>query len=1529
MLVNRSNLRVLTAIVVCALAAAGTAIGQSANCGVLQGNASTALPTNTGTLPPTGDLSLGGGTSYLYVLTQWGFARSSLANPANPAPYTLTNVGLFQGNGGVVQINCDCEQAWNTSDVAEGSGGTSRMIGDWLPYDLDSTPPLSGQPAQLAQTVLAGAPGFGQQIFLPDKVAPQSRVAALYVDSTQKYFGYFPVSAGSVYVADLTNPTGNASSNGAIQPNVAIGWHSGNGTGQGVRVKALHVSIPGYDQDLLVGSTVSDMTLHVAEVNPSTGAATEVASGALTASPVQLEIGVVNGRIFIFSGESTGGGLRVYEFQPPNALLDAGNIPGDFRRVAVRGPAPFPVLLGHRYVSGSESYIDIYDTKWLTQGGSPLLGKSLRHIGATDASYRGSGFEALVKQVNGNLIAYLYRETSTTPQMSIHTDQIDISCLAADPTAPPIANAIMTNLTAVQQGRSASYFGDQWELKDASVSYQPLTNIQWDINTGAAGPFVADTAWSGSPTTSLTDIVPAYWPCEPASGGDLKGVTPNCWSSLGSPQSGTYSLGLKTSNINGQSAAYFSGGITVSAPAVSILGYNGNVLQVLAGSPNNGDASASQGNTAQATFNWSFTPSGTATGPIVSVPSLATAFSLTATYKGGFSVTKSGAVQQVDLVPNFSATPSPVLINSSLTLHNLMLIGGGTSLNFIDWAISTSSTPPSPFPAGQRFTCPGAGICTVNGTTNVTAPSSAGNYYVHLAYNFSGPHGGGQQSTVSKPFTATAFNPNPALVVCRNNTIPCNSPAPFLGSYGLTTGTSYYLSDGEALPGGVPHPGSSYWQSSNGSTTSTTGDTPLGTAPGAGPLTYTPAACSSSCFLKIEVPAVGTIKAYSYTATSGGGGGGGCAPNCPPPTSLSLSGLGTGVTGTPVTFTAVASGFTPTSYAWDFGDTVAGGGSGSGSGGGSGSGSGGGCPPTLGCITAPPQAASAPGPNPNTYTYVNVGTHTVTVIASDGVTTKTASMSIAITQGGPPPPPSPFYTISGATLSTSSGRWETLMNQVVTFTAAESNAASWLWDFGDGTTATGRTVQHAFTQLGDPNVALTVTGDGTNTVGSSSSVIAFKIIDPAVLYLNDGRFEVRTSWVSNGQGKAGVGTAVQLTPDTGYFWFFYPANLEVVVKVLDACSVDGHFWVFGGGLTNLGVELTVLDTQTGATTTYTNAEGTAFQPIQDTRFEACPANTTTGAVAARAATATPTVTLAVPSPTNPAVGDDVTFTATPADFAGTVAYRWDFGDGAPCPPITPGCSGGPGLKTGPNPNIHTFTAAGTFTVTVEASVGSTTATATQSVTVSPASTTPHPSTAYKITGATAGPGSVWAATVNQVITFTALETHAASYTWDFGDGDPQTGATVTHSYTAAGNQTVVLTVVGDTANTDGTSVTTIHLAITDPYTLLLDNGRFAIQASWTSAAQASSGLGTALALTTDTGYFWFFTPSNTEVVIKALDACSIDGHFWIFGSGLTNLGVVLTVTDTQSGTTMQYTSTDGSAFQPIQDFVSFSACGGN
>jgi photosystem II stability/assembly factor-like uncharacterized protein len=107
------------------------------------------------------------------------------------------------------------------------------------------------------------------------------------------------------------------------------------------------------------------------------------------------------------------------------------------------------------------------------------------------------------------------------------------------------------------------------------------------------------------------------------------------------------------------------------------------------------------------------------------------------------------------------------------------------------------------------------------------------------------------------------------------------------------------------------------------------------------------------------------------------------------------------------------------------------------------------------------------------------------------------------------------------------------------------------------------------------------------------------------LCLGNGRFKVETSWVS-GQA-AGVGQAVALTEDTGYFWFFAASNLELVVKVLDGCALNGNYWFFAGGLTNVQVSLEVTDTQGGTTEIYTSPNGTAFPPTQDTgAFTSCP-----------------------------------------------------------------------------------------------------------------------------------------------------------------------------------------------------------------------------------------------------------------------------------------------------------------------------------
>jgi ELWxxDGT repeat protein len=101
-----------------------------------------------------------------------------------------------------------------------------------------------------------------------------------------------------------------------------------------------------------------------------------------------------------------------------------------------------------------------------------------------------------------------------------------------------------------------------------------------------------------------------------------------------------------------------------------------------------------------------------------------------------------------------------------------------------------------------------------------------------------------------------------------------------------------------------------------------------------------------------------------------------------------------------------------------------------------------------------------------------------------------------------------------------------------------------------------------------------------------------------VLCLGQGRYKVEVAW-RDFQGHTGAGRAASLTADTGSFWFFDPANVEVVVKVLDGQAVNGHQWVFYGALSNVEYTLTVTDTQTGLTRRYFNPLG-QFASVGDT-----------------------------------------------------------------------------------------------------------------------------------------------------------------------------------------------------------------------------------------------------------------------------------------------------------------------------------------
>lgn len=136
-----------------------------------------------------------------------------------------------------------------------------------------------------------------------------------------------------------------------------------------------------------------------------------------------------------------------------------------------------------------------------------------------------------------------------------------------------------------------------------------------------------------------------------------------------------------------------------------------------------------------------------------------------------------------------------------------------------------------------------------------------------------------------------------------------------------------------------------------------------------------------------------------------------------------------------------------------------------------------------------------------------------------------------------------------------------------------------------------------------------VDGQAVEEAGAVTSPFAYDLVfflhgasqvAGEALLLHGGRFRVEAAW-RDFQGGTGAGAPVPLTDASGYFWFFAPDNVELVVKVLDAC-VDpfNHFWVFAVGLTNVEVTLTVTDTWAGEQWSYVNPLWQAFPPILGT-----------------------------------------------------------------------------------------------------------------------------------------------------------------------------------------------------------------------------------------------------------------------------------------------------------------------------------------
>ena len=110
--------------------------------------------------------------------------------------------------------------------------------------------------------------------------------------------------------------------------------------------------------------------------------------------------------------------------------------------------------------------------------------------------------------------------------------------------------------------------------------------------------------------------------------------------------------------------------------------------------------------------------------------------------------------------------------------------------------------------------------------------------------------------------------------------------------------------------------------------------------------------------------------------------------------------------------------------------------------------------------------------------------------------------------------------------------------------------------------------------------------------------------DDERLCLGNGRFALRGTW-TDFQGRQGVFHAVPSTDGSGFFWFFDENSIEVIVKLIDGCSLNDHRWVFLAATTNVAYRLEVTDLRTGSVQRYSNLLGTRAAATTDITAFGC------------------------------------------------------------------------------------------------------------------------------------------------------------------------------------------------------------------------------------------------------------------------------------------------------------------------------------
>jgi hypothetical protein len=97
-------------------------------------------------------------------------------------------------------------------------------------------------------------------------------------------------------------------------------------------------------------------------------------------------------------------------------------------------------------------------------------------------------------------------------------------------------------------------------------------------------------------------------------------------------------------------------------------------------------------------------------------------------------------------------------------------------------------------------------------------------------------------------------------------------------------------------------------------------------------------------------------------------------------------------------------------------------------------------------------------------------------------------------------------------------------------------------------------------------------------------------VDGTETCLLGGRFRLAVAWQRR-NGAAGKAKVAPFSSEqAALFYLTHPSNWEMLVKVIDGCRRNGHFWVSTASVATVPHTISVTDTETGAVRRY---EGTA------------------------------------------------------------------------------------------------------------------------------------------------------------------------------------------------------------------------------------------------------------------------------------------------------------------------------------------------